>query len=162
MSRATTGATTGAVGRAAALRAWLLADAPSSRLHARCQRLYLGWIVFRRNPIAVTGLALVVALVAVALFAPLITGSNGLDPNLANRLHPPSAVHWMGTDFAGRDVLSRVIWGARPSLQVGLLAVLIGMPGSGYILSSACSVAPRVDPQRLMTMTALAEQHGRY
>ena len=38
----------------------------------------------------------------------------------------------------------------------------IGMPGSGYILSSACSVAPRVQPQRLETMTALAEEHGRY
>jgi hypothetical protein len=44
----------------------------------------------------------------------------------ARKLMPPSAAHWMGTDQNGRDILSRIIWGARPSLTVGVLAVTIG------------------------------------
>jgi len=79
-----------------------------------------------------TGLlgALVVLLMFVfAIFAPFIAPYDPTAIDVANRLKPPSLNHWMGTDLAGRDVLSRVIWGARPSLQVGVLAVIIGMPG---------------------------------
>ena len=70
-----------------------------------------------------TGLfgAIVVAAVAtMAVLAPWIAPYAPAEVDILNRLQPPSAAHWMGTDFAGRDVLSRVIWGARPSLQVGL------------------------------------------
>ena len=73
----------------------------------------------------------IVAMMCVlAIFAPLIAPYDPTAIDVSNRLKPPSFSHWMGTDLAGRDVLSRVIWGARPSLQVGVLAVIIGMPGS--------------------------------
>ena len=62
------------------LRGWLLAEAPGSKWQARCQRLYIGWLAFRRNPIAMLGLLIIVALIGVALFAPLITSSDGLEP----------------------------------------------------------------------------------
>lgn len=72
---------------------------------------------------------LVVMMFVLAIFAPLIAPYDPTAIDVSNRLKPPSFSHWMGTDLAGRDVLSRVIWGARPSLQVGVLAVIIGMPG---------------------------------
>ena len=114
---------TGAVG---GLRRWLLAGVPRSRLHARCQRAYLGWLAFRRNPVAMAGLGIVAGLVACAAFAPWITGSNGLDPELGNRLRPPDAVHWLGTDELGRDIYDRIVWGARITLYiVGLVSVIV-------------------------------------
>lgn len=75
------------------------------------------------------GMLVVAAVAAVAILAPWLAPYPPAEFNMTNRLQAPSIDHWMGTDFAGRDVLSRVIWGARPSLQVGLFAVLIGMPG---------------------------------
>ena len=109
-----------------ALRLWLLADIPRSRLHARCQRVYLGWLAFRRNPIAMVGLGIVAGLVACAALAPWLTGSNGLDPDLGNRLRPPDAGHWFGTDELGRDIYDRIVWGARITLYiVGLVSVIV-------------------------------------
>ena len=108
------------------VRRWLLADIPRSRLHARCQRVYLGWLALRRNPVAVTGLGIVAGLVACAALAPWLTGSNGLDPDLGNRLRPPGAAHWFGTDELGRDICDRIVWGARITLYiVGLVSVIV-------------------------------------
>ena len=107
-------------------RAWFLADVPRSRLHARCQRIYLGWVSLRRNLIAMTGLGIVSALVVCAVFAPWITGANGIDPELANRLQPPGAEHWFGTDELGRDIYDRIVWGSRITLYiVGLVSVIV-------------------------------------
>ena len=75
------------------------------------------------------GAVVVISVSAMAVLAPWIAPYAPAEVDILNRLQAPSAAHWMGTDFAGRDVLSRVIWGARPSLQVGLLSVLIGLPG---------------------------------
>ena len=117
---------TNATDTAGAWRRWLLAGAPRSRLHARCQRAYLGWLAFRRNPVAMAGLGIVAGLVTCAAFAPWITGSNGLDPELGNRLRPPDAVHWFGTDELGRDIYDRIVWGARITLYiVGLVSVIV-------------------------------------
>ena len=107
-------------------RAWLLAEAPRSRLHARCQRVYLGWLAFRRNPLAMTGLGIVAGLVVCAMLAPWLTGSNGIDPELGNRLRPPGPEHWFGTDELGRDIYDRIVWGTRITLYiVGLVAVIV-------------------------------------
>ncbi|MFO8060230.1 MAG: ABC transporter permease [Bacillota bacterium] len=73
---------------------------------------------------AATGMMLVI--VIVAIFAPQIAPRDPLDYDIADRFHPPGAKYLLGTDSMGRCVLSRVIWGARISLQVGLLAVGIG------------------------------------
>lgn len=107
-------------------RAWLLAEVPRSRLHARCQRVYLGWLAFRRNPLAMTGLGIVAGLVVCAMLAPWLTGSNGIDPELGNRLRPPGPEHWFGTDELGRDIYDRIVWGTRITLYiVGLVAVIV-------------------------------------
>ena len=108
------------------LRAWLLAETPSSALQARSQRMYLGWRNFSRNPIAMTGLFVILTLVAVAALAPWITGSSGLEPRLAERLQAPSSIHWFGTDELGRDIYDRIIWGSRITLYiVGLVSVIV-------------------------------------
>ena len=113
-------------GAAAGLRGWLLAEVPTSRWQARCQRFYIGWLDFRRNPVAVLGLVIVLVLIAVALLAPWITSSDGLAPQLSNRLRAPGAEHWFGTDDLGRDIYDRIIWGSRITLYiVGLVTVIV-------------------------------------
>ena len=113
-------------GRDAALRGWLTEPSPRSRFQARAQRTWFGWIGFRSNPIAMTGLAIVVGLVLMAAFAPWLTGSDGLQPNLANRLQPISPEHWFGTDQLGRDIYDRVVWGSRITLYiVGLVSIIV-------------------------------------
>ncbi len=70
---------------------------------------------------------LLAAIVIVAIFAPLIAPHDPLEQNIVVRLEPPSAEFLLGTDGYGRDVLSRLIYGARVSLVVGFLAILIAM-----------------------------------
>ncbi len=84
------------------------------------------WARLRRNHLAVFGLAIVVLVVLIALSAPLLPLPNPDITDLAHRLQKPfSEGHWLGTDQLGRDILSRIIWGARVSLAVGIIATLI-------------------------------------
>jgi peptide/nickel transport system permease protein len=89
------------------------------------------WTRLKRNRMAMTGLALVLGLFVVSIFAPWLAP---YDPNLIDLkqvLMPPSPSHYLGTDTLGRDVLSRIIFGSRVSLKVGFVAVglatLIGL-----------------------------------
>ncbi len=82
---------------------------------------------FLRNRGAVVGLVLVACLVAVAVLAPVLAPYDPVAQDLRARLRPPSAEHWFGTDEFGRDVLSRVVYGARISLVTGLVPVLTGL-----------------------------------
>lgn len=85
------------------------------------------WQRFRCNHFAMTGAFVVVSLFLLSLLAPIISP---WDPTTIDAYHvllPPSAAHWMGTDELGRDVLSRVIYGARISLKVGFVAVGIAI-----------------------------------
>src|SRR5215471_1348453 len=77
----------------------------------------------RRSPLATIGLTLVALFVIFALFAPWIAPHDPAAINLPLRLQPPSAAHWFGTDELGRDILSRVIYGARISMLVGASVV---------------------------------------
>ena len=79
-----------------------------------------------RQPLAVTGLAVVGAWVVIAIFAPLIGPDNPLAQNF-DILAAPSSAHWFGTDELGRDVLSRVLSGARITLPLSVLLVVIAM-----------------------------------
>jgi peptide/nickel transport system permease protein len=112
-----------------AWRGWLLDPAPASRRQARLGRWYRAWMAFRRNGLAMTGLGVVLALVFMASVAPLIA-----DPALANlqvledRLQPWSAAHWFGTDELGRDILVRILFGARITLTIVALVSLIVVP----------------------------------
>jgi peptide/nickel transport system permease protein len=76
----------------------------------------------------VAGLALIGILALIALFAPLIAPADPLKQVLSTRLKPPSVAHWLGTDQLGRDVLSRMIYGARISLLIG--TVVVGLAAS--------------------------------
>ena len=73
----------------------------------------------RHNPLAAIGVVLVVIFVIFALFAPWIAPQDPAAINLPARFESPSSAHWFGTDELGRDILSRVIYGARISMLVG-------------------------------------------
>jgi len=76
-----------------------------------------------RNRLALFGLIIVMTLFAIAVFAPLISPYNYKNIDVQNILMPPSSTHFFGTDDLGRDVYSRMIWGARISLAVGFVSV---------------------------------------
>ncbi|PZF68095.1 ABC transporter permease [Curtobacterium sp. MCPF17_047] len=78
-----------------------------------------------RNGSLMAGIVIVGLLVLVAVLAPVIAPYDPIAQHLEQALESPSAAHWLGTDKYGRDVLSRLIWGARVDLRVGFLAVLI-------------------------------------
>src|SRR6202451_2174642 len=79
--------------------------------------------VARHNPLAAVGVVLVTLFVFCAIFAPWIAPQDPAHIDLPNRLQTPSSQHWAGTDELGRDILSRLIWGARISLFVGASVV---------------------------------------
>ncbi|MDT8261857.1 D,D-dipeptide ABC transporter permease, partial [Roseomonas sp. DSM 102946] len=97
-------------------RAWLLSPAPESRRQAAWGQRYQAWLAFRRNPLAMAGLIVVVLLLALSLLAPVLATHDPNIQDLANRLQPWSAQHWLGTDELGRDVYSRLLYGGRITL----------------------------------------------
>ena len=80
----------------------------------------------RRNPRMIVGGAMVVAWLLIALLAPVVAPYDPIKVTVGDALRSPSLAHLLGTDDLGRDVLSRVIWGSRISLSVGLISVGIG------------------------------------
>jgi len=88
---------------------------------------------FVRHKGALIGTVLIVLFVGMALTAPWVAPHDPLAQDLAVRLLPPSAAHVLGTDDFGRDVLSRVVWGARVSLRLGVTAVLLALVVGGTI-----------------------------
>ncbi len=85
------------------------------------------WQAFRRNKSAVVGMVLIILLVAIAVFAPLIAPYDPLAQKISDKFQSPSRAHLLGTDSYGRDVLSRIIYGTRVALEVGVFSVLVGM-----------------------------------
>ncbi|MFD3475499.1 MULTISPECIES: ABC transporter permease [unclassified Streptomyces] len=105
----------------------------------------------RKNRLAMTGGVIAGVFVLAALFAPLIAPYDPAQPDFGNVLAAPDWSHWLGTDDLGRDQLSRVVFGARASMQVGVLAVIlafvVGVPLgllAGYYGKLADSVVSRV------------------
>lgn len=104
----------------------------SARQLARRRRLAAWkrvWREYRRRRSGMLGLGILVFFVLVALAAPILASSSGLDVTKANGpvLGAPSSRYWLGTDENGRSVITLLIWGARISLFVGLMATLISM-----------------------------------
>lgn len=91
----------------------------------------MNWLeIFRKmkkNHLAMFGLFVVIVLILAALFAPFIAPYDPLNQDFANSFKAPSIHHLLGTDMFGRDNLSRIIFGARPSLTVGIIAVGISV-----------------------------------
>lgn len=127
------------------LRAWLSDPAPRTPWQAHVQ---LGWIQWRRfcaNHSALFGLLVLLTIVAAALFAPWLANQDIYAQDLANRLQPPGAEHWLGTDELGRDIYSRLLYGARITLYIAGLTALIITPLGMLIGASAGYLGGRVD-----------------
>ena len=113
-----------------------------------------GWRWARRYGLAAVGGAIILAWLILAGFA---SWTAPFDPNFVNvtdRLRPPSAEHWLGTDALGRDVFSRVIWGGRISLLVGFTVVLLGA-AFGTMLGAVAAYARGWAEEVLMRITDL-------
>jgi len=90
------------------------------------------FVRLRRNYLALTGGSLIVLVVLLAVIAPIITPYSYAQQDLDSILQSPSGAHWLGTDQLGRDVLTRLVYGARTSLAVGIftqfIILIIGLP----------------------------------
>jgi peptide/nickel transport system permease protein len=129
------------------LRTWLLSDTPDSRRQAAWGRTYRRWLQFRRNHLAMTGLITASVLILAALAAPLLATHDPAAISLADRLQPPSAEHWLGTDELGRDLYSRVLHGARITLGMVVAVVALVAPvglAVGIIAGYAGGIVDRV------------------
>jgi peptide/nickel transport system permease protein len=115
--------------QAPSLHDWLMSDRPASRRQAALGRAYAGWRSFARNRLALLGLAIVIGLVLVAVFADVLAPYSPYTGDLrTTRLLAPSAAHWFGTDDQGRDILSRVLVGSRITLTVVVLVAVLAAP----------------------------------
>lgn len=134
------------------LRHWLASDTPASRRQAVLGNLYRGVAALCANPAALAGLMIVGALIIVAIFAPLIAGYvSPIQQTLAERLAPPSAAHWFGTDELGRDIYARTVHGSRVTLTIVLLVSVVVAPiglavgtTAGYLGGWADAVLMRI------------------
>ncbi len=99
----------------------------NSTLTARIWRIDWNGVCYRfsRHPQMLVGLAIIVVMVFTMIFAPWIAPYTPSKLDLLNRLAPPSAAHWFGTDQIGRDIFSRVVYGSRISVTVGLGVVIV-------------------------------------
>ena len=114
--------------RSSGLRGWLGAPVPASPFQARMQQLWLKWWRLKSNPSALFGLAIILLVVLMAIFAPLLATHDIYAQNLAGRLMKPSMAHWLGTDELGRDIYSRLVYGARITLYIAGLTAVIAAP----------------------------------
>ena len=103
--------------------------------HPRLRELFETLGILARNPSAIAGGVIILAMVSMALSADLLAPSDPLRLDLAHRLQGPGAGHLLGTDELGRDLLSRIMYGARISLRMGLLIVTLA-GGCGSLLGA--------------------------
>lgn len=107
------------------LSQWLTDQNPSSRRQAKLGQMWLAWLRLRRNPLAMSGLVIVLILLALAAFAPMFATHDPYVQNLSQRLLPPlTPGHLLGTDDFGRDIWSRIVFGARITLYIVALVAL--------------------------------------
>ena len=132
--------------------AWLLSPAPESRRQAAWGQRYQAWLAFRRNPLAMAGLIVVVLLLALSLLAPVLATHNPNIQDLANRLQPWSAQHWLGTDELGRDVYSRLLYGGRITLGM-VVAVVVLVAPLGLVVGCIAGYAGGIWDRILMRVT---------
>lgn len=123
------------------------APEPGSEVSPFAKRLR----TFAGNKAAMFGLVILLVFVTLAIFAPLLTSYNPADQDLSSAFQPPSAQHWLGTDDLGRDILTRILFGGRYTLAIGVvataIAVVIGVPIgliSGYLGKATDMVIQRI------------------
>lgn len=117
------------------LHNWLISEDFTSSRQARLHSAYLGWLSLVANPLALAGFAIVVLLVVIAALAPVIAIHDPFVQDFATALNAPSAAHWFGTDEFGRDVFSRLVFGARTTLYITILVTVIVAP-IGFVIGA--------------------------
>ena len=110
---------------------------------------------FNTNKTSWVGLAVFLVVCLLAILAPLIAAHDPLEQNILFRLKPPSPEHWMGTDYYGRDIFSRLLHGARISLVIGLLAIGVAMIIGSFIGLVAGYRGGRTDIIMMQTLDVL-------
>jgi peptide/nickel transport system permease protein len=91
------------------------------------------WRLVRRNPLGVAGGVLVLTMILMAVFADLLARQDPVRTDASHTLSPPTGLNWLGTDYLGRDIYSRIVHGARVSLAVGIASTLLGSVLGGVI-----------------------------
>lgn len=123
----------------------VISDRPASSREAGLVRLYFGWRRLRASTAAMSGFAIVLLLVILAVVGPYIVPHDPYSQNLAGQLQAPSMQHFFGTDEFGRDVFSRVIYGTRFTLYIVLLVAVIAAPIGLIIGATSGYLGGRVD-----------------
>lgn len=108
----------------------------------------------RRNPLVLIGLVIVVVWLSIALIAPAIAPYHPLQQNLADRLQTPNATYLMGTDELGRDIFSRVLWGAQITIPAGFAVIIIGSL-LGTVIGAVAGYIGGLGDELLMRFTEL-------
>lgn len=91
------------------------------------------WRRFRQNPMCIIGICLVILLIFIAIFGPLIAPNDPILVNTKERFQSPSSTYWFGTDEFGRDIFSRILYGGRIAVQIGIVSVTVAFLG-GIVL----------------------------
>ena len=134
------------------LRAWLADPEPHGALQATAQQIWQGWLAYKSHPLGMVGLGLIALLVFTAAAAPLLTGYDPIAQDMQQRLLPPSAAHWFGTDNFGRDVFSRVVYGARTTLYIVMLVTILVAP-IGLMVGAIAGYRGGIIDEALMRVT---------
>ncbi|CAN7648216.1 ABC transporter permease [Pararhizobium sp. LjRoot238] len=127
-----------------AIKAWLFDDSPDTPLQAQLARVARDVSTLLRDPIAATGLFIVLLMVGIVALAAVLPVQDPSFQALGDRLQPPSTSHWFGTDMLGRDIFSRVLSGARPTLAIVASVLAIVVP-VGVLVGIAAGFFPRLD-----------------
>jgi peptide/nickel transport system permease protein len=110
------------------LSAWLRTDSPQGAFQSTVQEIWRGWRRFLMHPLGLVGLTVIGLLVFAAAAAPWLTRYDPAVQDMVGRLQPPSLEHWLGTDEFGRDIFSRIVYGARTTLYIILLVTVFVAP----------------------------------
>jgi len=110
---------------------------------------------FNTNKTSWVGLAIFLIVIALAISAPLLAPYDPTDQNIMEKLRPPSLEHWLGTDRFGRDTLSRILYGARISLVIGIASTLAAMVIGSAIGMLAGWHSGRIDTVTMQAMDVL-------
>ena len=114
--------------------------------------LWQTYAILRRNSLTLAGCIIVLLIIIAGIAAPLLSPYDPIAINIASKLQPPGVQHWFGTDEIGRDIFSRVLYGCRISIQVGLYIVIIAST-IGTIIGSLSGYRGGKFDQVIMTLT---------
>src|SRR5689334_9959932 len=126
---------------------------PVTRVPSRSPTAIIVGKLFRRK-LVLAGAAILVVVTLLALFAPWVTPYEPMAMKISDRMQSPRLAHWFGTDELGRDVFSRVIFGARYSLMIGASVVLISVTG-GVLLGLTAGFFRRLDAPIMRVVDAM-------